>query len=264
MLHLLLEFTWEKRKQDLSVKKESKRSKTEANSLEFFPVFLEEDFNIDDLTIPEHQKFATFSEWSNTCSSKLEENHDQTNFIQLLKPETIICTIQKFNEILDKQLSNKDHWFPDHGTNTTNLSTYENNVNAFVQREMIPKDSNSDFVVIGDIHGKILSLLRILQQLKDKKFLQDNFTISNPNNYIILLGDYTGRWTYGTEVWYTIMRLKIANPNRVIILRGNHEEATMAFKDNFLQEIEKKYPIKYCYLIFDFFEVLFEIGRAHV
>ena len=49
-------------------------------------------------------------------------------------------------------------------------------------------------------------------------------TISNKVTYMVFLGDYVDRGFYGTEVLYTIMMLKIANPEKVILLRGNHED----------------------------------------
>jgi len=201
----------------------------------------DEIINFDDFEKP--QKFETVSEWSNSCFSNLKEQISKVNespFVQLLKPQTIISTIEKFNEILDEQLSKKAAWFTDHGTNSTKV-TNNNKTKGFTQREMIKSNSKSDVVVIGDIHGKIHSLLRILENLKSRKFLQDDFTISNPDNYIIFLGDYADRGIYGVEVWYTIMRLKIANPDNVILLRGNHERYKLAYNLGFLKEIIQKY-----------------------
>jgi hypothetical protein len=41
------------------------------------------------------------------------------------------------------------------------------------------------------------------------------------------LGDCVDKGHYGLEVLYTLMRLKTANPDRVILVRGNHEDASI-------------------------------------
>jgi diadenosine tetraphosphatase ApaH/serine/threonine PP2A family protein phosphatase len=40
---------------------------------------------------------------------------------------------------------------------------------------------------------------------------------------LIFLGDYGDRGARSTEVYYTILKLKLAFPEQVILLRGNHE-----------------------------------------
>src|SRR5262249_15855633 len=56
-----------------------------------------------------------------------------------------------------------------------------------------------------------------------------------------MLGDYTDRGMYGVEVLYTLLRLKLANPQRVCLIRGNHEDVTLAVNYGFLAEIQAKY-----------------------
>ncbi len=93
--------------------------------------------------------------------------------------------------------------------------------NPFVQKQIIPTESN--ICIIGDIHGSFKSLMVILKDLFRKKDLNDDFEIKNEKIRIVFTGDYVERGLWGTEVWYTILRLKIANPDKVFLLRGNHE-----------------------------------------
>ena len=68
-------------------------------------------------------------------------------------------------------------------------------------------------IVVGDVHGDIESLAYILEH---SGFLAKD-------SLMIFLGDYGDRGAYSAEVYYTVMKLKLAFPERVILLRGNHE-----------------------------------------
>lgn len=68
-------------------------------------------------------------------------------------------------------------------------------------------------VIVGDVHGDIESLAYILEH---SGFLAND-------SLIVFLGDYGDRGVYSAEVYYTVMKLKLAFPERVILLRGNHE-----------------------------------------
>jgi hypothetical protein len=68
--------------------------------------------------------------------------------------------------------------------------------------------------VIGDIHGDLESLVHILTQHE----------VLNAAR-IIFLGDYGDRGEASVEVYYVLLRLKLAagRAERVLLLRGNHE-----------------------------------------
>lgn len=90
--------------------------------------------------------------------------------------------------------------------------------------ECVPE---SHLVVFGDIHGSLHLFLRAIWREVVKGFLNEQLIITDPNGYIILLGDLIDRGHYSIEVLYLAMLLKIHNPDRVFILRGNHEDAHM-------------------------------------
>jgi len=60
------------------------------------------------------------------------------------------------------------------------------------------------------------------------------------------LGDFADRGFHGLEVWQLVMYLKLQNPRRVFIVRGNHENSEQAAKKKvdfvFYRELELKYP----------------------
>jgi diadenosine tetraphosphatase ApaH/serine/threonine PP2A family protein phosphatase len=90
--------------------------------------------------------------------------------------------------------------------------------NLTVSERLIKLEPSSEALIIGDLHGDLKSLVFILQN--------SGFTrkiAANKDAIIVFLGDYGDRGALSTEVYYTILKLKIAFPEQVILLRGNHE-----------------------------------------
>ncbi len=112
---------------------------------------------------------------------------------------------------------------------------------AFVQKLVV--DTNSIIALHGDHHGDIHSLLAYLLFLQKEGYLdkKDAFKIVHPNFYMSFLGDYVDRGNYGLEVIYTLLRLKIANPNRVFLVRGNHEDGSINGMYGFETEVKTKF-----------------------
>lgn len=108
----------------------------------------------------------------------------------------------------------------------------------FVQKLVLP--AGSKVFLQGDLHGDIQSLLAVLKRLNERKLL-NGFVVSDPQLHVIFLGDYTDRGLYGVEVIYTLMRLKLANPDRVHFIRGNHEDLSLIARYGFLAEGRGKY-----------------------
>ena len=93
----------------------------------------------------------------------------------------------------------------------------------YVQKLTLSPDD--EVIFHGDIHGDIHSLLSSLNKLEAMGYLKkDSFELRSPQTYLVFLGDYVDKGYYGVEVMYTLLRLKIANPDHVILVRGNHED----------------------------------------
>ena len=94
----------------------------------------------------------------------------------------------------------------------------------------------------------------------------DGFKIAKPKFHMVFLGDYADRGRYGIEVLYTLLRLKLANPDRVFLLRGNHEEISIAARYGFLNEGRTKYGTAFdaqkVARAYDFFPVVLYIGKG--
>jgi hypothetical protein len=108
----------------------------------------------------------------------------------------------------------------------------------FAAKLVLPNDAVA--IVMGDLHGDIRSLMRTLDELNDRKIL-DGFRFRDAKHHLLFLGDFTDRGAYGTEVLYTLYRLKLANPNQVHFARGNHEDFHLAARYGFLAELRSKY-----------------------
>lgn len=87
-----------------------------------------------------------------------------------------------------------------------------------VDNTLIEVESD-DMLVIGDIHGDLNSL---------RKILMDNDPFSS-DILLVFLGDYGDRGRESVEVYHLILALKSILKDRVILLRGNHEYPWLRF-----------------------------------
>ena len=91
-------------------------------------------------------------------------------------------------------------------------------------------DSKSEIYVIGDIHGNLDTLLRLIKIIGNK----------NPE-YVIFLGDIVDRGIKQLECLILILALKIRYPNKYYFLVGNHETLEMNQQYGFFQEFMTKF-----------------------
>ena len=72
-----------------------------------------------------------------------------------------------------------------------------------------------DVVFIGDLHGDFETLRKIVSGDRVNEVLQ--------RGYIVFLGDYVDRGPKQVEVLLLVAKLKLTYPDRVYLIRGNHE-----------------------------------------
>lgn len=121
--------------------------------------------------------------------------------------ELLYACIKKFNELVGPlQQPNDVPFYPE----------------VCDERKTLPARDNY-ICVIGDIHGSFHSLLKILNDLKAKGYLDDNFKIIKNDFHMVFTGDYADRGLYGAEVWYLLLKLKLTNWDNIFLLQGNHE-----------------------------------------
>ncbi|MEJ2294947.1 MAG: metallophosphoesterase [Candidatus Lokiarchaeota archaeon] len=84
--------------------------------------------------------------------------------------------------------------------------------------------------IIGDIHGNLKSLLRLI-----------NLVRSNNPSHVIFLGDIVDRGPFQLECLIIVLILKILKPNIFYILKGNHETLEMNQYYGFYQDFTSRF-----------------------
>jgi hypothetical protein len=197
----------------------------------------------------------SFDDWKHACD-RLPANRALNRSLKLHLPSKQLSplkTFQDFSEVLEaffqqarnSPLGNPDTWLgrtPVHEQFFNTQSSYFTSpplpFEPFVQRVLLAP--GSQVIIRGDLHGDIHSLIAWIEWLNQHDYM-DGFKIVRPDVYILFLGDYTNRGMYGMEVLYTILRLKLANPERVLLARGNHEDANLAGRYGLIAEGRAKY-----------------------
>jgi len=93
-------------------------------------------------------------------------------------------------------------------------------------------------IIVGDIHGDLQSLAHIL---KSSDFVRK--ASRNEEVLTIFLGDYGDRSPYSPEVYYVVLKLKKLFPERVILMRGNHEGPydILAYPHDLPEHLDRKF-----------------------
>jgi diadenosine tetraphosphatase ApaH/serine/threonine PP2A family protein phosphatase len=92
------------------------------------------------------------------------------------------------------------------------------------------KDKNKEIYVIGDIHGNLDTLLKIIKIIEDK----------HPE-MVIFLGDLVDRGPKQLECLLIVLILKILEPQKYFLLKGNHETLEMNQYYGFAQDFMNRF-----------------------
>jgi serine/threonine-protein phosphatase 2A catalytic subunit len=84
--------------------------------------------------------------------------------------------------------------------------------------------------VVGDIHGQFHDMMEM--------FKMGGFA---PDTNYLFLGDYVDRGYYSVETVTLVVALKVRYPDRVTIIRGNHESRQITQVYGFYDECMRKY-----------------------
>ncbi len=105
-------------------------------------------------------------------------------------------------------------------------------------------------VFVGDTHG----------DLDSSKDVLDKFP---PNGYkIIFLGDYVDRGKKQVENVNFLLARHLAEPDRVLLLRGNHESPVVNLNYGFMEVLHRIYGPEWPYLFIRYNEVLSNLPYA--
>ncbi|KAJ7495964.1 Metallo-dependent phosphatase-like protein [Mycena galericulata] len=118
-------------------------------------------------------------------------------------------------------------------------------------KEVLMRESNvvhvsAPVTVVGDIHGQFYDLIEI-------------FRIGGyaPNTNYLFLGDYVDRGLFSVETISLLTCLKLRYPDRVQLIRGNHESRAVTQNYGFYTECIRKYGSSHAWTYFtDMFDFL--------
>lgn len=96
---------------------------------------------------------------------------------------------------------------------------------SIFSKEDIVLKFDGDVIVVGDIHGNLHDLLRILNYIDINQYK------------VLFLGDYVDRGNFSLECISLLFALKILFPNNYFLLRGNHEFDIVCTQYGFKKEI---------------------------
>lgn len=178
---------------------------------------------------------------------------DFLNPIPLFPIKFVSELATEVNSLLQKKITQ-------HTTKTSLTDLNDNNYGIYAQAMIVEQDAH--VITIGDLHGNVHSLARIIKNLHQKNFISPEGRLSH-STYIIFTGDLADRGHFGVETWVIALLLKIQNPDNVIILQGNHEHKELTqlygFHAEILAKYQKEEPAHAQYIAENLFPNLFKL-----
>ena len=188
------------------------------------------DANKEEPTLNEK---ASYQAWSAACQTMLEHRTELRFPGKAHLPLPDPNPLYRLADLAVKQGGNLKPWVGKSAPPPSKVT-----FDPFAQK--LSLSANSRVVIHGDLHGDIRSLMASLTDLQNRKILT-GFKVTAPNTHLLFLGDYTDRGHCGVEVLYTLLRLRLENPRRVWLARGNHEDPYMTNRYGFAEEGIRKY-----------------------
>ena len=99
-----------------------------------------------------------------------------------------------------------------------------------LSKESTVQELKCPVTVCGDVHGQFYDLMELFRIGGD-----------SPNTNYLFMGDYVDHGYYSVETASLLVSLKTRFPNRVTILRGNHESRQITQVYGFYDECLRKY-----------------------
>jgi len=148
----------------------------------------------------------------------------------------------------DIQSQDLDKWY-EHVKDCNCLNELEMKHLCEKVKELLLAESNvqpvsSPVTICGDIHGQFYDLLELFKTGGEL-----------PQTNYVFMGDYVDRGYHSLEVFTFLLILKVRYPDKITLLRGNHECRQITQVYGFYDECQQKYGNanvwKYCTQVFD-------------
>jgi serine/threonine-protein phosphatase PP1-1/serine/threonine-protein phosphatase 6 catalytic subunit len=112
---------------------------------------------------------------------------------------------------------------------------------------------SSPVIVCGDIHGQFFDLLELF---RTGGSLDETGKLSLTEGSYIFMGDFVDRGYHSLETFTLLLLLKARWPDKITLLRGNHESRQITQVYGFYDEVQQKYgnpnAWKHCCAVFDY------------
>jgi serine/threonine-protein phosphatase 4 catalytic subunit len=117
-------------------------------------------------------------------------------------------------------------------------------------KDILIEESNiqniySPITLCGDIHGQFFDLIELFKVGGDC-----------PRTNYLFMGDFVDRGFYSVETFLLLLALKVRHPDRITLIRGNHESRQITQVYGFYDECLRKYGSvnvwRLCCEIFDY------------
>ena len=109
---------------------------------------------------------------------------------------------------------------------------------AVMMREPNVLRLDAPVIAVGDIHGQFFDLLNLLEEGGEPGSSSDTY---------LFLGDYVDRGSFSCEVILLLLSLKVKYPDKIWLLRGNHECSSVSGHFGFKDECKLKYGLAVYY-----------------
>ncbi|KAF8384826.1 hypothetical protein PRIPAC_73968, partial [Pristionchus pacificus] len=115
---------------------------------------------------------------------------------------------------------------------------------------MLIEDVPFDITIVGDLHGQFHDLARVFAD--DEKDGKSAWEIKK----YLFLGNYIGRGRQSLEIVMALFCIKMLYPDRIFLLRGNHEFISVCPRTGFIQELHDRYCEE------TFYQLCFKVNEA--
>ncbi|MFX1265368.1 MAG: metallophosphoesterase [Promethearchaeota archaeon] len=117
-------------------------------------------------------------------------------------------------------------------------------IDLYDSKPNIVRTSDDDTIYVGDLHGDFQSAWAIR-----------DFFMKSPDDSVVFLGDYADRGPQQIETFNLVMGMAIQYPERILMIRGNHESSKVARMYGFFDVVRSQYNL-------DLFDAYCEVFKS--